>query len=537
MASCSSSSNTIQTFSSMTQASAGVLSVDILGARNLPPAVFGSLLKWTPNYANPYVVLSLNRDHFVSSMKFHDLNPNWKESGKFHVPLPSESEILETFDSQNAHVVGKFHKMIENVVTHSKSVTNSHSFHPCAPELYVQVYHSDEIQVPRVASSHVYIQGHNEKLLGSVNVPVLPCLLSSTSSTRKWYQLIDEDGQNAGQLHLVLNFDVSAASNGLEPEKGDIVRLTGFGGFEYYAKIIPPNARMVVLEVFQDQIFVETQSQEGWLLRFEIHRNLLHVERRPSLLHDTSEQLQHQVRRVQQLNVVTNVQRVWLAVPDTPRTQVENSAAFIAFFGIQAYLTLEHSVKDVLHRGISSGVQTLIRSSKDAFGQVKHEFIRVYWSTPRRITNDGGYDDDLVDCGPRMNRGHIVRAFTAASVNSEDTEDEMMVQWETFNDSNHDELIEKNIEVAVPEQLICPITGCPMVDPVVAADGHSYEREAITHWLKTSDISPMTGMHMITKQVFPNFTLRQLSEEVQATATRRQQVKRYQRDAKMEEAD
>jgi hypothetical protein len=36
----------------------------------------------------------------------------------------------------------------------------------------------------------------------------------------------------------------------------------------------------------------------------------------------------------------------------------------------------------------------------------------------------------------------------------------------------------------------------------------------------------MTGMHMPTTQVFPNFTLRQLSEEVQAAATRRQQAKR-----------
>jgi hypothetical protein len=33
-----------------------------------------------------------------------------------------------------------------------------------------------------------------------------------------------------------------------------------------------------------------------------------------------------------------------------------------------------------------------------------------------------------------------------------------------------------------------------MDDPVIAADGHSYEKEAITSWLKTGRmISPMTG--------------------------------------------
>ncbi|KAG1689002.1 hypothetical protein DVH05_002885 [Phytophthora capsici] len=562
MASCSASGSSAPTSGSSATSStssalialqsAGILSVDVLGARNLPPAVLGSLLKWTPSYANPYVVLSLDRERFISSVKRHDLNPSWKETGRLNVPLPSETEVLLTLGvpgGRSADAGGKASGKDKSVSSIAKkqgaaaaavdAAMGYRQYFPCAPELYVQVFHrTEETKDTASASSssstpHVSALGPDDKLIGAVVVPLLPCLMSSASSSRGWYQLMDEEAQSAGQLQLALNFDVSGASSELEPQKGDIIRLAGFGGLEYYSKILPPTARLEVLDIFQDQVFAQTRSLEGWPLSFELHRNLVHVERRPSILHDASEQLQNQVTRVRQFRVVTGAQRVWRALPDTPRIQFENSAAFVAFFGAQAYSTMVRSVHELLRSGVYSGVQTFVASSKDACGQVKHEFVRVYWSAPRRMTNgnfDGGYDDDLVDCGPRTNRGHIVRAFTAADRLALDYEDEeeMTMHWETYEDSENYESLEGEDagEPVVPEQLICPITGCPMLDPVVAADGHSYEREAIMQWFTTSDISPMTGMHMPTTQVFPNFTLRQLSEEVQAAATRRKQAKR-----------
>ncbi|KAG7380181.1 hypothetical protein PHYPSEUDO_007661 [Phytophthora pseudosyringae] len=553
----STSSSSSSSSALVAQPSAGVLSVEVLGARNLPPAVLGSLLKWTPSFANPYVALSLDRERFVSSVRQRDLNPSWKETGRLNVPLPSEAEVLQTEGvpgGRSAEAGGKAGGKGKQGKAGGQSATKKaqgaaaatamgyRQYFPCAPELFVQVFHraeeAKEAAATASATPHVSALGPDDKLIGAVVVPLLPCLLSSASSSRGWYQLTDEESQSAGQLQLALNFDVSAATSDLEPQKGDIVRLAGFGGLEYYSKILPPSARLEVLDMFQDQVFAQTRSIEGWPLSFELHRNLVHVERRPSLLHDASEQLHSQVTRVRQFRVVTGAQRVWRALPDTPRIQFENSAAFVAFFGAKAYSTMTRSVHELLRSGVYSGVQTFVASSKDACGQVKHEFVRVYWSAPRRVTNghfDGGYDDDLVDCGPRTNRGHIVRAFTAAdrlAVDYEDAEEEMMMHWETYEDSEGYEPYEggeDDDEPAVPEQLICPITGCPMVDPVVAADGHSYEREAILQWFTTSDISPMTGMHMPTTQVFPNFTLRQLSEEVQAAAARRQQAKRRRR--------
>ena len=54
------------------------------------------------------------------------------------------------------------------------------------------------------------------------------------------------------------------------------------------------------------------------------------------------------------------------------------------------------------------------------------------------------------------------------------------------------------------------------MDPVVAADGFTYERSAITRWLKTSNKSPMTGSILIHREVVPNYGLVSNIQEVTA---------------------
>ena len=55
---------------------------------------------------------------------------------------------------------------------------------------------------------------------------------------------------------------------------------------------------------------------------------------------------------------------------------------------------------------------------------------------------------------------------------------------------------------------MCPITAEIMTDPVSTADGFTYEREAITEWLRTKDTSPKTGATLESKKVIPNHSLR-----------------------------
>lgn len=50
----------------------------------------------------------------------------------------------------------------------------------------------------------------------------------------------------------------------------------------------------------------------------------------------------------------------------------------------------------------------------------------------------------------------------------------------------------------------CPITQQPMVEPVVAADGQSYERTAIERWFRNHTRSPVTNLHLDQREVFTN---------------------------------
>ncbi|KAK7232040.1 hypothetical protein SO694_00031161 [Aureococcus anophagefferens] len=61
---------------------------------------------------------------------------------------------------------------------------------------------------------------------------------------------------------------------------------------------------------------------------------------------------------------------------------------------------------------------------------------------------------------------------------------------------------------AVPEDFVCPISCCVMVDPVIVSDGHTYERASIEQWLETHDTSPKTGLVLEMKHVVPNIALR-----------------------------
>ncbi|XP_064820620.1 WD repeat, SAM and U-box domain-containing protein 1-like isoform X2 [Oncorhynchus masou masou] len=60
-----------------------------------------------------------------------------------------------------------------------------------------------------------------------------------------------------------------------------------------------------------------------------------------------------------------------------------------------------------------------------------------------------------------------------------------------------------------PDEFLCPITREVMKDPVIAADGYSYERKAIESWISAKNrSSPMTNLPLPTTLVMPNRSLK-----------------------------
>ena len=64
---------------------------------------------------------------------------------------------------------------------------------------------------------------------------------------------------------------------------------------------------------------------------------------------------------------------------------------------------------------------------------------------------------------------------------------------------------------SVSQILECPIGLCTFTDPVIAADGITYERCHIEEWLSRSTTSPFTGEALSTTSLVPNVLVRQLT--------------------------
>ncbi|NWW82005.1 WSDU1 protein, partial [Climacteris rufus] len=65
-----------------------------------------------------------------------------------------------------------------------------------------------------------------------------------------------------------------------------------------------------------------------------------------------------------------------------------------------------------------------------------------------------------------------------------------------------------SVSVPVPDEFLCPITRELMKDPVIAADGYSYEREAMENWISNRRSSPMTNLPLHSLMLTPNRTLK-----------------------------
>ena len=60
------------------------------------------------------------------------------------------------------------------------------------------------------------------------------------------------------------------------------------------------------------------------------------------------------------------------------------------------------------------------------------------------------------------------------------------------------------------DALLCPITLELFCDPVVAQDGHTYERKAIEQWLRRNGTSPITNQSLSLEHLVPNYAIKKM---------------------------
>ena len=80
-------------------------------------------------------------------------------------------------------------------------------------------------------------------------------------------------------------------------------------------------------------------------------------------------------------------------------------------------------------------------------------------------------------------------------------------------------LSDQRAERVIPDALTCSISLDIMQDPVMACDGHTYERAAIEAWLSANPTSPKTGEVLESTTLIPNHSVRQLIDAFHQAAT------------------
>jgi U-box domain len=107
----------------------------------------------------------------------------------------------------------------------------------------------------------------------------------------------------------------------------------------------------------------------------------------------------------------------------------------------------------------------------------------------------------------------IIRQETAAASNPTSLRVSMR-RMDSALKSGWGRMMEKSVFPSkyrpLPDVFYCPVTCELMVDPVIAPDGNSYERDAIKKWIRTHGTSPVTRETMALDQLRPNNALYEL---------------------------
>jgi U-box domain len=70
----------------------------------------------------------------------------------------------------------------------------------------------------------------------------------------------------------------------------------------------------------------------------------------------------------------------------------------------------------------------------------------------------------------------------------------------------------------IPRSFYCPLTLEVMVDPVIDAEGNTFERQALMHWLSHYGTSPVSRQPLNANLVVPNFALRDIIHEAMGSS-------------------
>lgn len=477
----------------------GTLIIRIVAARGLQPVVKGGLARFllgskgngrtsaSRGSANPYVFLSLsmgptfaNQSQRTSTV-INSIDPTWSRGDDlyyFDVTLPvpelvAEEDVAAAKDSKTEK--GKSFesaKLPQHFAT-SKHHDKRSSSRLLSPVVTLQMFHEhrdslaqsgDENKYPSKVSGNVISKDSRDIFLGESRVNIIDVLTGRLDCLDEWLPLFDEnkDEEYNGEVRVVIEYEPTDSA----PRPGDMCRLTSFCQPKDVYPIPAHHVFLVDNVEDNDNVILSYTSPEGWLCTFCVHRYMVVCAvRHQAALEIYQDQIVSLVNKIAESPMKGVLSDVVNRVPNDGLMDV----------GIDAALGTQH----LLSRWFNEGVETAVKDLIYATNLDGHSSIASGDTNTMMISHDN-----------EIRAGQISPDFSAIEASKE-----------TSSDSYDDD------KEALPNMPCCPITGEKMREPVVAADGHSYERRAIARWLQQSNKSPLTGEILRHKELVTNYSL------------------------------
>lgn len=351
-----------------------------------------------------------------------------------------------------------------------------------------------DARYPNKKKSNAATSGDSDDaFLGMASIDLTTLLTGKQGIVDAWVPLT---GSNSGSVRIVCEYETTDVA----PTKGDLVKFTRFCHPADLYPLVPGRTYPVQDVVDQDHVILSYTSPEGWVCSFVIHRFMVLCTERH---HGAAEACREE----------------WQSITEK-----------------LAYSPLVGSVADTVHRlpeeGLFAVGATVIQGSAGLLGRWLEGGLETAVKDVAFVTNwDGRFNP-----GSQQQRPSTTDPLDLAeeNISSNDTTESNINDTVQSQSESRPATLKKapppsslppttdssSNKEPLPNMPSCPITSEPMIDPVVAADGHTYERAAIARWLQESDKSPLTGSILPHKELVPNYGLLSSLQE-QADARRR----------------
>lgn len=295
----------------------------------------------------------------------------------------------------------------------------------------------------------------DDEILGYASLDVTEIINGKSRCIDKWLPLRDDHEDSAlsqGSIRVVVEYEAADVA----PRPGDTVRFTGFVDKDDIFPVPGEGQLLRVIDVLGDEVILHYSTKdENWPCYFNAHRfMLISVERYVSALESYREELLDLSTKLINSPALEVISKTVKSIPEEG----------LVLVGLHAAL----GSMSIAGRWLNTGINV-------ALDDIVYNLNLDGQHNPR--------DDD-------------------ESVSSVDS----ICDHSTLGviNENDDDMSSISVASGMP---LCPISGQKMRDPVVAGDGHTYDRSSISRWLKTSNISPLTGTVMPHKCLVPNYLL------------------------------